>query len=220
MGTTANRSSQKNFMNLLFSVYKQDVLKELVDNPDYMFTVNELSKKVSGSYNSVNKFLRELEEFNIVSFQKKGGSYLIQYNQDSRYHDVIKSLLKADNTPLEETAEKYAEKIYAESDLKDQIRSIVLFGSVARGTAGPNSDIDILILTEEGTDTEKLKSEARKIARQVHLDFEVVPVVEDAREFRNNLVQKQRFETNVETDGIVLEGEELEFEDYRIFEGS
>jgi predicted nucleotidyltransferase len=213
MGPVSAVSNKKNFMNLLVSGYKQDVLEELVDNPDYMFTVNELAEKVSGSYNSVNKFLRELEEFNIVSFRKKGSSYLVEYNQDSRYHDVIKSLLRADNTPLQEAAEKYAEKLYNESDLKDQIRSIVLFGSVARGTAGPNSDIDILILAEEEADNEKMKSEARKYARQIHLDFEVVPVVEDAREFRNNLVRGKRFESNVETDGIVLEGEELEFED-------
>jgi hypothetical protein len=57
-----------------------------------------------------------------------------------------------------------------------------------------------------------MKSEARKYARQIHLDFEVVPVIEDAREFRNNLLRGKRFEKNIETDGIVLEGEELEFE--------
>jgi len=213
MAATANQSSQKNFMNLLVSVYKQDVLEELVDNPDYMFTVNELAEKVSGSYNSVNKFLRELEEFNIVSFRKKGSSYLVEYNQSSRYHDVIKSLLKADNTPLEEAAKEYAEKLYNESHLKGQIRSIVLFGSVARGTAGPNSDIDILILTEEEADNKQLKSEARRIAQKMHLDFEVVPIVEGIEEFKHNLARGERFEKNLETDGVVLEGEELEFED-------
>ena len=213
MAATTNQSSRKNFMNLLVSVYKQDVLEELVDNPDYMFTVNELAEKVSGSYNSVSKFLRELEEFNVVSFKKKGSSYLIEYNQDSRYHNVIKSLLKADNTPLMEAAEEYAEKLHEESDLKDWIKSIALFGSVARGTAGPNSDIDILILTDGEAKDERLKSEARKFAQEMHLDFEVVPVVERIEEFRDNLLHGERFEKNVETDGIVLEGKELEFED-------
>ena len=213
MGATANPSNRKNFMNLLVSGYKQDVLKELVDNPDYMFTVNELTERVSGSYNSVNKFLRELEEFNIVSFRKKGSSYLVEYNQDSRYHDIIKSLLRADNTPLEGAAEEYAETLVQDTYIWDQIRSVVLFGSVARGTAGPNSDIDILILTNEDANTEEVKKEARNYAEQMHLDFEVVPVVEDAIEFRNNLVHGERFESNVEKDGIVLEGEEIEFED-------
>jgi len=206
-------SEKKNFMNLLASGYKQEVLQELVDSPGYMFTVNELVGKVSGSYNSVNNFLRQLEEFNIVKFQKKGRTYLVQYNQDSRYHEVIKILLRADNTPLEEAAEKWAEEFYQNSGLKNEIKSIVLFGSVARGTAGPNSDIDILILTEEESKIEEIKDKARKKAQRLHFDFELVPVVESAEEFRNNLVNGKRFETNVEKDGIVLEGEELEFED-------
>lgn len=212
MSATAQPSSQKNFINLLASNYKREILEELVDNPDYMFTVNELADKVSGSYNSVNNFLRELEEFNIVSFRKKGNSYLIEYNQGSRYHDVIKSLLRADNSPLEEAAKEYAEALIQDTYIGGQTRSIILFGSVARGTAGPNSDIDILILTEEDADIEEVKKEARNYAQQMKLDFEVVPLVEDFREFRNNLVHGERFENNVKTDGIVLEGEEIEFE--------
>lgn len=212
MGPVSAVSDQKNFMNLLVSGYKQEVLEELVDNPDYMFTVNELAEKVSGSYNSVNNFLRQLEEFDIVSFQKKGRTYLVQYNEGSRYHNVIKTLLRADNTPLEEAAEKWAKEFYEDNDLEDELRSIVLFGSVARGTAGPNSDIDVLILVEEDTRAEDIKEKARKEAEKLHLDFELVPVVESVEEFRNNLVHGKRFETNVKTDGIVLEGEELEFQ--------
>ena len=130
----------------------------------------------------------------------------------TRYHNVIKTLLRADNTPLEEAAEKWAEEFYENSEPKDEIRSILLFGSVARGTAGPNSDIDILILVKEDTRAEDIKEKARNQAKRLHLDFELVPVVETAEEFRNNLVHGKRFETNVKTDGIVLEGEELEFE--------
>lgn len=213
MGAAAQGTNRKSFLNLLVSGYKQEVLEQLVDNPDYMFTVNELSEKVSGSYNSVNKFLRELEEFNIVSFQKKGGSYLIEYNRDSRYHEVIKSLLRADNEPLEEAASEYAEALVQDNYIGDRIRSVVLFGSVARGTAGPNSDIDILVLAEKEADVEEVKKEARNYAEQMKLEFEVVPVVEGAEEFRKNFVHGKRFETNVKEDGIVLKGEELEFED-------
>ena len=211
MTAETKSSERKNFLNLLTSGYKQEILEELADNPDYIFTINELSKKVSGSYNSVNKFLRELEEFKIVSFRKKGGSYLVEYNQDSRYHEVIKSLLRADNEPLEQAAERYAKKLYNQLGLKNQIRSIILFGSVARGTAEPNSDIDILVLSKQNKDTERLKETARKTAQQLSLNFEVVPVIEDSKEFKNNLKDGKRFETNVMKDGIVLEGEELEF---------
>ncbi|MFB6245462.1 MAG: nucleotidyltransferase domain-containing protein [Candidatus Nanohaloarchaea archaeon] len=213
MSPTTKTSEKKNFMDLLATDYKQEVLEVLLDKPGYMFTVNELANNVSGSYNSVNKFLRQLEEFDIVSFQKKGGSHLVQYNQDSRYHNVIKTLLRADNKPLEEAAEKYAEKLYSDLGLEDQIKSILLFGSVARGTAGPNSDIDILVLVDEDADVGKIKNKARNQAQKVQLEYEVVPVVENVKEFKDNLENGKRFETNVKKDGIVLKGEELEFKD-------
>lgn len=213
MGDVAADSERKRFMDFLSSGYKREVLEELVDNPDYMFTVNELAERVSGSYNSVNSFLRDLEEFDIVSFRRKGGSYLVEYSHDSRYHDAIKTLLRADNAPLEEAAERYAGELYSESGLSDCIRSIVLFGSVARGTAGSNSDVDILVLVNRESDVEDIKQRVRREARGLDLDFELVPVVESVEEFRDNLAHGKRFETNVEKDGIVLEGEELEFKD-------
>lgn len=213
MNSSTKPSGKKSFMDLLASSYKREVLEVLLDKPGYMFTVNELANSVSGSYNSVNNFLRQLEDFHIVSFQKKGGSHLVQYNQDSRYNKVIKTLLRADNKPFEETAEKYAEKLYSDLGLEDQIKSILLFGSVARGTTGPNSDIDILILVDEEADVQKIKNKARNQAQKVELEFEVVPVVESIKRFRDNLAHGKRFESNVKKDGIVLKGEKLEFKD-------
>ncbi|MCS7282767.1 MAG: nucleotidyltransferase domain-containing protein, partial [Anaerolineae bacterium] len=38
----------------------------------------------------------------------------------------------------------------------DKIARIILFGSHAKGTAGPDSDIDILIATLDGREVEKV----------------------------------------------------------------
>ncbi len=202
-------------VDILTSGYKTEVLQELLDNPDYTYTVNELAENVSGSYNSVMSFLRDLERFDIVTFTKKGGSYLINYNPESRYHEVIKDLLRADNQPLEDAAKRYAEKLYNDHDLKEkgQIRSIVLFGSVARGTAGPGSDIDVLVLADDDANTDRVENTAKSYAeKQVDIENDVVPVVETASEFAENAEAGKRFETNVLNDGIVLEGDELDVE--------
>ena len=210
--SSSTSSKPDKLLNVLTSDYKGEVLKELLDSPEYTYTVNEIAEKVSGSYNSVKNFLREMERFDIVSFQKKGGTYLIQYNQNSRYHEVLKQLLRADNKPLKETAEAYANKLVKYLDIKNQIKSVILFGSVARGTAGPDSDIDILILTEDDADTDRVKTSVRNYAeKQVDIENDVVPVLESEKEFRDNLANGKRFETNVSKDGIVLEGEELDF---------
>lgn len=207
----ATSSEPDKLLNVLTSDYKEEVLKELLDNPGYTYTVNEIAKEVSGSYNSVKNFLRELERFDIVSFQKKGGTYLLQYNLDSRYHKIIKSLFVAENKPLKEAAEKYAENLMKE-EFSEKISSIILFGSVARGTADVNSDIDILILVEDQEDVEPIKSKARNHSeRKMKISNELVPVVETVEEYNENLENEERFEKNVSKDGIVLEGEELDF---------
>lgn len=211
MDSETEPEEPQKLMDLLTTEYKQEVLNELVDNPNLIYTINELSGEVSGSYNSVRNFLRQLERFDIVSFQKKKNSYLVKYNQDSRYHEVLKELLRADNKPLREAAENYAKKLVKDSDIKDQIRSMILFGGVARGTAGPDSDIDILVLTEDGADIERIKTKARNYAeKQVEIENDVVPVVEGIKDFRDNFSHGKRFETNVSKDGIVLKGEELD----------
>jgi len=207
---TKTSSEPDKLLNVLTSSYKEEVLKELLDNPGYTYTVNEIAEEVTGSYNSVKNFLRELERFDIVSFQKKGGTYLIQYNRDSRYHKVIKTLFTAENQPLKEAAEKYAEKLMRE-EFSEKIKSIILFGSVARGTADVNSDIDVLILVEDQEDVEPIESKARNYSeRKLEIANELVPVVETVEEFRENLEKAERFEKNVAKDGIILKGEELD----------
>jgi predicted nucleotidyltransferase len=51
------------------------------------------------------------------------------------------------NEALKNLAEKYAR--LARENLGTNIISVTLFGSVARGEATPNSDIDLLIVCEE-----------------------------------------------------------------------
>jgi predicted nucleotidyltransferase len=46
-----------------------------------------------------------------------------------------------------EIAKEFADRIL--SRFKDRIEKIILFGSVARGESGANSDIDILVVTRQ-----------------------------------------------------------------------
>lgn len=206
----AEQKSQR-FIDLLGKKYQREVLETVLDKPDYTFTVNEIAKETSGSYNSVSNFLRQLERFNIVKFTKKGNTNLVKYKPESKYHEVIKSLLRVENQPLKEQAEKYAESLYSDHDLSKQIKSIVLFGSVARGSASQDSDIDVLVLVEDDQNKENITQKSRKRANKSNeLDNEIVPVIEELSEFKENFKDDKRFEANVMRDGIVLAGEELD----------
>ncbi|MEW6049226.1 MAG: nucleotidyltransferase domain-containing protein, partial [Bacillota bacterium] len=51
------------------------------------------------------------------------------------------------NRDLRRLAEAYA--LAAREVLGDNLTSVVLFGSVARGEAGPGSDVDLLVVCRE-----------------------------------------------------------------------
>ena len=78
-------------------------------------------------------------------FHIKGG-YGVGIIQDEKSITYYKQILN-----------KFKRKLLAR--YKDNIISLVLFGSVARGTAGKESDIDVLIILKDAPDSyyERLK---------------------------------------------------------------
>ncbi|MFB6144889.1 MAG: nucleotidyltransferase domain-containing protein [Candidatus Nanohaloarchaea archaeon] len=196
----------KRFAGLVFKEYEREVLEELLDRPDYGFTVKELSDSVSGSYNSVKSFLERLNEFGIVRFTSKGNYRIVEYRQGNNYHDVLKSIFRVEDSKRMEVAEDYAESLYDRRG--DEIFAILVFGSVARGTADKDSDIDILVITESSESVEQVKDDAIGFTGLDEFS-NVVPVAESLEEFRNNYRRGARFEENVFRDGVIIKGEDI-----------
>lgn len=194
---------------MVFKDYEREVLEELLDNPDYGFTVKELADSVSGSYNSVKNFLEKLNDFGIVRFTSKGNYRIVEYDVENDYHEVLKSIFTVEKSERMRAAEDYAEEIYEMN--REEIVSVVVFGSVARGTADKGSDVDILIITENKEDVDRIKSEAIKLRDRKSFS-KVVPVTESLEEFRDAIAHESRFEKNVYRDGKVLAGESLSAE--------
>lgn len=198
------------FADLLGKEYKAEVLKFLKDNPDDFFSINEITEKTSGTNPSVKKFLEELSDIGLVKFRKKAGSYLVEYNQNSKYDRAIKEMLRAEIRDLVHQADWYAKTIFDDQDIGGDVVSIILYGSVARGTADSNSDIDILILVKNNVDEERIMDRSLEIARKrSNEQTEIVPIVEKMGEFKENLHSTNRFESSVFDDGEVLKGKEL-----------
>jgi uncharacterized protein len=61
-----------------------------------------------------------------------------------------------------------------------QPRRVILFGSVARGEAGPDSDIDLLVVLDDDAPKEKLSYRAGMEARRPYMSpADVTPCRED-----------------------------------------
>lgn len=206
-----SEEQSREFVDLVLEPYEKETLRRLLNNHDYQWTVNELVEAVPASYNTVRRFLDELFDYEIIYYQKKGNYRLVQYNTLNRYHRIITGMFSADTGSLKKLAEDYVSVFneQVEEDVADKVVSIILFGSVARGTADKDSDIDVLLLTGDDKGKDLVEMWAIQIRNEIDRFGDVVPVVESLREFRNKYSHGKRFENNVVQDGITLYGEDL-----------
>ncbi|MEA3339415.1 MAG: nucleotidyltransferase domain-containing protein [Chloroflexota bacterium] len=54
----------------------------------------------------------------------------------------------------------------------DQVESVTLFGSKARGDSGPDSDIDVIVVLTN--DDHRLRSNIRRLAARVSLEYDLL----------------------------------------------
>lgn len=124
---------------------KVKILRTLFKHPSKIFTGRELSELTPDtSKSAVAEAINDLEAMNLVKIEHHGQSNLITLNEGSRIYGMLKNVFKEES----ETFNKFIENLTT-GVIPKQIISIAIFGSVAEGTEKPNSDIDILFITQD-----------------------------------------------------------------------
>lgn len=126
-----------------------NILNYLGKNKDKSFTMYELSKILLIPYASFHRTIKRIEDLLII--KKIGKSKVIRLNTNN---EIITSYLAA--ASYEEKKEflktqPIIKKIA--SDIKEEREIVVLFGSYAKGTEKDKSDIDLLIINNNGEKT-------------------------------------------------------------------
>jgi hypothetical protein len=82
-------------------------------------------------------------------------------------------------------------------------RRVILFGSLARGDAGPDSDIDLMVVVDDETPPERLTLRAGYAARRsYHHAADVFPIRESTFERKRHLLGTLAAEAAI--DGVVV----------------
>ena len=89
------------------------------------------------------------------------------------------------------------------AEFGSEVHSIVLFGSVARGEATADSDIDVLIVTDGDSDT---KRRAHDISSEIDFDNEVLTqlVSLTIHQFEKEVRMRSWFSSDVIAQGVIL----------------
>src|SRR4051812_2667125 len=82
-------------------------------------------------------------------------------------------------------------------------RRVILFGSTARGEAGPDSDIDLLVIVDDDTPAERLTLMAGQEAQASYrLPADIIPVSEST--FRRNAKLMGTLSRAASQEGVIV----------------
>lgn len=196
----------------------EDILQLLIRNPFRAFTVTQLRDLTNSGSKTTTNAVNLLEQLDLVAIQIDGRRKEVQLNRERV--DIPDDPLFS--IPQDEFRPPVRAFIEQAPHVIPSFSALVLFGSVARGTADRQSDIDLWVLIEDTDELLTARREATSLADELserqfgnemtrtsggagdRYEFEViVESVETAKNYDDEIVDILR-------EGIVLvESQEL-----------
>jgi predicted nucleotidyltransferase len=187
---------------ILGSQVKIGILRALYKFPKKTFTTRELAKYIGASHSGIIKAIKNLEKMDVVRIESVGKAYQISLNEKSFITKNILKIFGVEKKTLE----------HLTSDLKNSFKgakiiSLAIFGSIAKGSESPKSDIDLLIITRQKSEAEEKVSRLQRRFAEKYGNS-IAPYIMVPEEF---LAKKNtRLVKNIMRDHIFVSGKRLE----------
>lgn len=139
----------------------EDILDLLADNPDLQLSISQLSRAVPFSKPATRAAVDVLERNDLVQTTNRGNARLVQIDRNRlrTASDPVLSIPQDEFHLPVRIAQRLVQRTL------DDVLGIVLFGSVARGNADRQSDIDVWVLV--GADPTRQQHDATKLAAEL-----------------------------------------------------
>ncbi|MFH0836709.1 MAG: nucleotidyltransferase domain-containing protein [Candidatus Aenigmatarchaeota archaeon] len=156
-----------NDMFLSRSMWK--LLNVMLMQPWKTFYVRELIQTSRTGPNTAIRLLKELQKRDIIKSQKTGNTISYSLNPENELTRKLLMLCHENRLNLlPNEFSKYISRLRRKLDIKN-ILSVVLFGSVSKGTTNELSDIDILIVYRDRFNGAVIKQIFEKYSRYVQI---------------------------------------------------
>lgn len=188
-------------IELMFGVYRRELLARVLLRPDEKFHVRELARLTGFSPGSIHREMKTMAESGLLLREPVGNQVLYQANKACPIYENLASIFRK-TLGLVNVLQSALQSI------ETAIEFALVFGSMASGKQTEFSDIDILILGDLSL-IEVVKALA---PMQAELGREVNPVVMAPGKFTTMLVKLDRFATRVlDEPKLFVKGNESEF---------
>jgi predicted nucleotidyltransferase len=188
-------------IELMFGVYRRQLLAQLLLRPDEKFHVRELGRMTGISAGSIHRELKAMSESGLLLREHAGNQVLYQANLACPIYAELAAIFR-------KTIGLATLMRDALTDLVGKIDLAFVFGSMASGEQNASSDVDVLVVGDLSL-AEVVKALS---AVQPTLGREINPVVMTVDKFIAQLNKQDRFVTRVlDEPKIFLIGKEDEF---------
>jgi len=170
-----------------YSVIK--IIQEILSNPRKVYTLRELAKASKTSKDSVAKTIEFLLSREMITLKVIGPTHQYQTNLENPLARQWKVLFNLEELNQAKLLQEIQSKV-------PNIQCVLVYGSLAKGTNDENSDLDLLILTEQKLSTKPNIGKSLKIEPNILLI--------NTKEWKSMSEKDKVFYDNVITDSIVL----------------
>ena len=182
-------NSRKTFSisDALFTKTQQQLLRLLFGQPEKSFYSKEIVDKAGIGTGTVLRELEKLSTAGLVTVKKIGNQKHYQANPSSPVFDELKGIVRktfglAD--PLHLVLEQF----------KNKIKVAFIYGSVAKGSDTAESDIDLMLISDQLTYPDLLVSFSEL---ETQLGRQLNPTIYTVEEFRSKMIVENSFVARV-----------------------
>jgi predicted nucleotidyltransferase len=167
----------------------------------------EAERLAGVAHRSATRALDDLVTSGVLHRTTTPGAHLYQINREHDLTPVLESLFRGEAARLGSLREEIEAALGA-ADLKGTVSSVVLFGSAARGDARPASDLDLLVLVEDRSQSEAAGDFLGAVSARLRSRYGARPsvLVVAIAEARRRLEDGDSLMQNVISDGRTLVG--------------
>lgn len=166
--------------------------------------------RLAGVSAAALRVLNELVDLGIVLRHEATGQHLYTLNRRNYLADQIVRLFQSESVRVQEvfTLLRNALSRREPHSTENPVRSVVVFGSAARGEAGPRSDFDVLVVVDNPEDVEAAYTSLANISDEVRDRFSLrlSPVVLTVDQLRKQHGEGDSFVRSALEDAIVVQG--------------
>ncbi|MFH1258396.1 MAG: nucleotidyltransferase domain-containing protein [Elusimicrobiota bacterium] len=164
----------------------------------------EIAKSVGLSHVKVHYALKDLYRQGLVNLRSVGKSLIYWLNEE---HFLVKNILRPIFEKESGILNFLVQSITKESGYPRPL-SIILFGSFAKNTASPDSDIDVAIIYPNSKNKLLIDKELFKVEKKITILFgnRLAPIVLKIRDLQNKFKKNEKFIKEIVSTGKIIYG--------------